>query len=261
MNRRAALVAVCVLGVLATCAEGLDLESYPRVQEARQLYSGEILQLFRHASVSYPPQHLYLRAFKEERMLEVWAASSSDSIYRHVADFPFTGFSGELGPKAEEGDRQIPEGFYYIEDFNPVSLYAYFALRISYPNKADRERSRAAKLGGKICIHGHYISTGCIVIGNEGVSKLFLMALDAYNQGEKRIPVHIFPCRLHYLLAGNHAELDSLSQDNAVLRQFWENLQQGHDRFEFTARVPSVWIDERGVYRFKDASDRGTGVH
>lgn len=119
---------------------------------------------------------LHLLCFKEERMIEVWA-TDTDGRKEMIKDFPFTGFSGALGPKLREGDGQIPEGLYRIEYLNPNSSY-HLSMKVSYPNDFDREKGRQdgrERLGFDIFIHGKSSTIGCIPIGDPGIEELFLM--------------------------------------------------------------------------------------
>ncbi|MFH1009781.1 MAG: hypothetical protein V1784_00925, partial [bacterium] len=207
--------------------------------------------MLQQTDLFYPPERVFLRAFKSERVLEIWGSNGVDSVFRKVTEMPFTGFSGELGPKRERGDGQIPEGFYCIDNFNPVSQYAHMSLHLNYPNRSDQIFKAGTDPGGDICIHGHWFSTGCVVIGDESISKLFLICLEAHNNGQEKISVHIFPCKMPSLCRENNLMLDSLSRRDSVLHAFWENLRTGYELFERSYRLPEVWIDEVGRYRFR----------
>ena len=93
--------------------------------------------LFEKQGYEYPPQNIYLRIFKDEQILEVWTKRDVDKTYKKVCDYEFCATSGKLGPKRQEGDLQIPEGFYYIDRFNPNSNF-FLSLGINYPNKSDK---------------------------------------------------------------------------------------------------------------------------
>lgn len=114
-----------------------------------------------------------LLAFKAERRMELWKQSREGWVF--IKAFGFTSFSGELGPKLREGDRQIPEGIYTIEYLNPNSSY-YLSLKIGYPNDFDRKKGAADfrdNLGGDIFIHGKNVTVGCIPLGDEAIEELF----------------------------------------------------------------------------------------
>lgn len=196
--------------------------------------------------VSLPKLELYLQAFKYERELVIWVKNKSDKQYQRLGSMPFCAGSGRLGPKNEQGDRQIPEGFYYIDRFHPESNY-YLSLGINYPNAADKARSKASDLGGDIFIHGNCKSVGCIAITDEGIKELYLLAVEACQNGQTQIPVHFFPARL---TQENMAELQFQFREKPQNLAFWQNLKTGYDYFEKNHTLPVVSVQE-GSYRFK----------
>jgi len=127
-----------------------------------------------------------LLAFKKERRLELWAD-------RHfIKSYPFTAFSGQLGPKLREGDRQIPEGCYPIESLNPNSAY-HLSIKVGYPNESERAAARQEgrdHLGGDIFIHGKDVSVGCIALGDRAIEELFYVT---GKQGIERCRIIIAP--------------------------------------------------------------------
>jgi len=129
--------------------------------------------------VPYPPTRLALVGFKDERILEVYAASANQKAC-FVRSYPILAASGVLGPKLREGDQQVPEGIYAIESLNPNSSY-HLSLRINYPNAFDREQAALegrTNLGGDIMIHGGAVSVGCLAMGDEASEDLFVLAAD-----------------------------------------------------------------------------------
>ena len=119
---------------------------------------------------------LTLIGLKKERQLEVWG-HLADQAPQFITRFPFTGFSGKLGPKLREGDRQIPEGLYRIEYLNPNSSY-HLSMKVSYPNSFDRQKGKLDgrdRLGFDIFIHGKSATIGCIPIGDAAIEILFAM--------------------------------------------------------------------------------------
>lgn len=132
---------------------------------------------FTKAHVSYPPKEVALLAFKSERKVELWAKSSQQP-WRHIRDYPLTGYSGQLGPKLKENDRQIPEGVYRLVSFNPFSSM-HLSMMINYPNNFDRQKGYTdgrKKLGNNIFIHGKNLSVGCLAVGDFAIDQLFLLA-------------------------------------------------------------------------------------
>lgn len=133
------------------------------------------------------PDNILLIALKAERILELWG--KLDSKWVLITKYPFTAFSGQLGPKLKEGDKQIPEGIYKIEYLNPNSSY-HLSLKVNYPNKFDKQKAKEdnrTKLGGDIFIHGKAVTIGCIPVGDEAIEELFIAASNAMNKGVKVI--------------------------------------------------------------------------
>jgi murein L,D-transpeptidase YafK len=207
-----------------------------RVAQARENQSAPLKKLFADAGLSYPPDQLYLRVFKEEKLLEVWSGPRGKPLV-WVAGYPICAASGGLGPKREEGDLQVPEGFYALKSFNPTSNF-HLSMELDYPNAADRLLGTRGKLGGQIYLHGNCVSVGCIAITDEPSEQVYLMALDAKV---RQIPIHIFPRRL------DEAGLKSLA--GSPHHGFWKQLQPAFLTFEESHRVPSVKIDPKsGAY-------------
>jgi len=193
----------------------------------------QIRKLF--AGMEYPPRRVLLRAFKQERELELWAGASSGAL-KVVRTYPICASSGTPGEKTRAGDGQVPEGFYEISGFNPASNFL-LSLRVSYPNARDRILHHT---GGDIFVHGDCVTIGCIPIEDGPIQELYIIASDARAAGA-RLPVHIFPGR-------DWARL--LERATRGQRAFWENLREGHDFFEQRRQAPTISIDSRGRYRF-----------
>lgn len=150
-----------------------------RVAEYGPAVRARLAPAFLEAGVAYPPRRVLLLGFKQERQLEVWGAGEDDRL-KLLKTYPILGASGRIGPKLQEGDRQVPEGFYSIESLNPNSLF-HLALRVNYPNEHDRARAKAegrTHLGGDIMIHGSTSSVGCLAMGNEAAEDLFVLAAE-----------------------------------------------------------------------------------
>ncbi|MEQ8909758.1 MAG: L,D-transpeptidase family protein [Vicingaceae bacterium] len=133
------------------------------------------------------PNEIVLTAFKEEKILQVY--SKDYNGIKLIKEYPFTAFSGELGPKLKEGDRQIPEGIYEVEYLNPNSSF-YLSIKVSYPNEFDKsktELSNFADMGGDIFIHGKSATIGCIPIGDEAIEEVFVLTQKAINNKVKVI--------------------------------------------------------------------------
>ncbi len=133
-----------------------------------------------------------LLGFKAERRLELWKQDSTGE-WRFIKSYPFTGFSGRLGPKLRMGDLQIPEGIYGIEYLNPNSSY-HLSMKVTYPNEFDREKGKVdgrQLLGDDIFIHGASVTVGCIPVGDDMIEELFyLVAKNGYQSTEVIIAPH-----------------------------------------------------------------------
>ena len=119
--------------------------------------------------------HLTLIGIKDERLLELWVHSAEGQLL--LKTYPFTAFSGALGPKLEEGDGQIPEGMYRIEYLNPNSSY-HLSMKLNYPNAFDRAKGDLDgrdHLGFDIFIHGSNVTIGCIPIGDQAIEEVFYL--------------------------------------------------------------------------------------
>lgn len=132
---------------------------------------------FSKAGVSYPPREVALLAFKSERKVELWARNQDES-WKHIHNYPLTGFSGQLGPKLRENDKQIPEGVYKLVNFNPFSSM-HLSMMINYPNNYDKQKGYQdgrRNLGNNIFIHGKDLSVGCLAVGDLAIDQLFVLA-------------------------------------------------------------------------------------
>ncbi len=221
--------------------------SEDRVAAARTARENILRRRFVEAGLAYPPREIFLRAFKHEMELELWAREK-DEPFRKVATFGVTAPSGEPGPKRREGDRQVPEGCYTIDVFNPKSRF-HLSLGLDYPNASDRILSDPARPGGEIYIHGGAASIGCLPLGDPAIEEVYLAALDTRQRGQQTIRVHIFPARMSG--DGWKAFAKSAVDGKPELRAFWENLQPMHDAFERTRRVPQIAVAADGRYELK----------
>lgn len=239
-------VLALVLAFTALCARAEPA----RVAAVRKARAAEVAALFKSAGVAFPPEQLYVRAFKHERELEVWAGSRAGPLVK-VKTYPFCAASGAPGPKRRQGDLQVPEGFYTLDMFNPYSDY-HLSMRVSYPNAADKRfGGRGIDLGGNIFVHGDCVSIGCIAIEDGPIEELYLMALDTHAKTRRHAPIHIFPRRLDD--AGLAALAKGRAADDALLA-FWKSLQPAYTLFEQTRRVAVTSVHPRtGAYVVKQA--------
>lgn len=189
------------------------------------------------------PKRIYIRAFKAERTVEIWGAISSNEPMRLVATYPILAMSGGPGPKRKEGDRQVPEGLYEIDRFNPNSSY-HLSLGLNYPNASDKVRSDLEKPGFDIFIHGSNVSIGCLAMGDPAIEEIWTFATSAREGGQGRISVHVFPCEM---TERNLAELKSEHRD-PEWHKLWDEIRVAYDKFEATRVVPSYRVAQDGAY-------------
>ncbi len=215
-----------------------------RVAVARLERSRIIEEKYHAVAVDYPGE-VFIRWLKHEASLELWARSGPNRRFRLIWTYPILASSGVPGPKHREGDRQVPEGFYEIAVFNPLSSY-HLSMGLNYPNAADLVNADPQQPGSDIYIHGSNQSIGCAPIGDEAIEEMYLAALDAKNAGQTRIQVHVFPARM----AGPEWEAFSSSEieHRPELADFWAQLKPAYDSFERRRLVPEVVVTPDGKY-------------
>jgi hypothetical protein len=138
--------------------------------------NSDLSPLFEAKGVTFPPKKLSLVAFKDSKELEVWA-SNSDNNYKLITRYKIKAASGVLGPKLIEGDRQVPEGIYKIDGFNPNSAY-HLSMKLNYPNAFDlihAKNENRLSPGTNIFIHGRSASIGCLAMGDTVIEELFVL--------------------------------------------------------------------------------------
>jgi murein L,D-transpeptidase YafK len=167
----------CSLGVTDKKAQVPDTSGSAKTIEDR------LHEILKTSGLEEMPDSIAILGFKEERLLELWAWHQNRWLL--LKQYPFTAFSGTLGPKLQRGDRQIPEGIYRIELLNPQSTY-HRSLRVSYPSEFDRNHARVdgrSNLGGDIYIHGYNATIGCIPIGDEAIEEVYAFGEIAFKKG------------------------------------------------------------------------------
>lgn len=172
---------------------------------------------------------IMIRIFKEESELEVWKKGAS-GVYSHLKTFPICTWSGELGPKLREGDKQAPEGFYTIRpaQMNPLSSY-YLSFNLGYPNTYDRSYGRT---GRHLMVHGACSSAGCYSMTDEYIADIYALAREAFDGGQEEFQVQAFPFRM--------TEENMARHRGNRWYDFWRNLKEGYDAFEAERLPPKV---------------------
>lgn len=220
-------------------------KSLQRPSEALTRKEDTLRKQFEEKNLLWPARFIYIRSFKYDSQLEVWVKNDIKEPYQLFKTYKVCALAGTLGPKRMAGDFQVPEGFYYISEFNPKSSY-YLSLGINYPNASDRILSDSLEPGGDIYIHGSCVTVGCIPITDTQIDELYILAAHAKNMGQDFIPVHIFPIR--YNVKRSVAYLENLTKDDPQLKQFELKLGDAFDYFEKYRQLPVIMINEKGEY-------------
>lgn len=200
---------------------------------------------FDKQKLAWPPQAMYLRSFKYDRQLELWVKGRATEPYRLFKTYRVCMQSGTMGPKRMEGDYQVPEGFYHINDFNPNSMF-HLSLGLNYPNGSDRILSDSVMPGSNIYIHGNCVSTGCIAIGDDPMEELFYLASVVKEQGQEFIPVHVFP--VNYKVRKSYEYFNSVISKVPSLAHFSSNIRTVYDYFETRRQLPYILVNNKGEY-------------
>ncbi|WP_415406159.1 L,D-transpeptidase family protein [Sulfurovum sp. CS9] len=176
---------------------------------------------------------LFIRIFKEESLLEVWIRSKTE--YQHLKDYAICAYSGYLGPKLKEGDRQSPEGFYKVKKYqlNPNSKF-HLSFNLGYPNKYDSAHERT---GSFLMVHGNCVSDGCYAMTDDKIEEIYALVEGALQKGQKYVQVHAYPFRMT-------EENMALFSDNEWY-DFWVNLKEGYDYFEAEKLPPFVKVENK----------------
>lgn len=227
-SRKQYLVAlVATLGLFYHIGGGIGrpiktiLDGAKTVKQVVQELDPLMIERFQDVEVLTNGEPMSILAFKEEQRLELW--KQGDTGWEFVRSYPFTGFSGRLGPKLKEGDRQIPEGVYRVEYLNPNSSY-HLSIKIDYPNAFDQKMAVAdgrKGLGFDIFIHGSNLTVGCIPIGNQGIEELFYLIA---KNGYRNSTIIISP--VDFRLGASPPEIDNIDWEAGLYADLSEKLQE-----------------------------------
>ena len=220
-------------------------KTFQRPEESFKRKEDTLQKQFEAKNLIWPAKYIYIRSFKYDSQLEVWVKDEIQDPFKLFKTYKVCALAGTLGPKRLEGDYQVPEGFYYINEFNPRSEY-YLSLGINYPNVSDRILSDSLRPGSAIYIHGSCVTVGCIPIMDQQIDELYILAAHAKNQGQDYIPVHIFPIRFN--VARSIKYLDNLTREDAYLKKFAASLEGAFNYFEKYKQLPVILINEVGEY-------------
>src|SRR6478735_4558851 len=192
---------------------------------------------------------ILIRSFKKEAEMEVWKRGSNGR-YALLKTYPICRWSGELGPKVKEGDRQAPEGFYTITpaQMNPNSQF-YLSFNMGYPNAYDKAWGRT---GAHLMVHGDCSSRGCYAMTDDQIGEIYALARESFFGGQRAFQVQAYPFRM---TAANFAK----HRNNPNI-PFWRMLKEGNDHFEITHQEPVVEVCEKRYVFDPQAPQNATPV-
>ncbi len=242
MRRRASKnIAILFAGTLLAACNGVLDSGIPKHERPVPAHLTKIMKT-KGMSLGAP---IMLRIFKEENVMEVWK-QDYNKRYSLLNSYEICKWSGKLGPKYKEGDRQAPEGFYHVTKglMNPNSSY-HLSFNLGYPNVYDRSHNRT---GSYLMVHGDCSSAGCYSMTDEYIEEIYALARESFKGGQKAFQVQAFPFRM---TAENMAK-----KINHPKFEFWKMLKEGSDHFEVTNKQPKVDVCEKR-YVFNRIVDEG----
>jgi murein L,D-transpeptidase YafK len=225
-------------------------QTYERVRTAFDKKEKTVVEALTACGVEIKEMEVLFVAYKAEQLLEVYAKRKTAGRYQKINHYTVCASSGTLGPKRKQGDLQVPEGFYCIDRYNPVSHF-FLSLGLNYPNASDRLLGKGPRLGGDIFIHGACVTVGCLPMTDDKIMEIYLYALHARNNGQLHVPVYIFPFVMHEL---NMEKYKKMHQENGLLLNFWSNLKEGFDRFQKEMTALDVQVESNGAYAFRSGN-------
>ena len=233
---RALVASAAIAGAIALAGCNTDTVTVTSERALRPLSSEMTRDLDKKSMPKESP--ILVRLFKEESELEVWKQDTTGR-FALLKTYPICRWSGELGPKIKEGDRQAPEGFYTITpgQMNPNSSY-YLSVNIGFPNEFDRAWGRT---GDFLMIHGDCSSRGCYAMTDEQIGEIYALARESFFGGQQTFQVQAYPFRMTPLNMARHRTNPHMA--------FWKMLKEGYDHFEVTRLEPKVNVcDKRYVF-------------
>src|SRR4051794_40471511 len=225
--------AVAVSALLAACQ---DTSSTSNMRAYRPIPSDVLALMQSKGTDSHQP--VLIRAFKKEAELEIWKMRA-DGRYVHLKTYPMCRWSGQLGPKVREGDRQVPEGFYTITpgQMNPNSAY-YLSFNVGYPNAYDKAHGYT---GGAIMVHGACSSAGCFSMTDEQIAEIYSITREAFGGGQRAVQMQSLPFRMTPENLAKHRFDPNM--------KFGRELKEGVDEFEVSQQETKVaFCGRRSVF-------------
>ena len=177
---------------------------------------------------------ILVRIFKQEAELEVWKQNRSGQ-FALLKTYPICRWSGDLGPKVSEGDRQAPEGFYTITpaQMNPQSSF-YLSFNTGYPNAFD---SALGRTGSQLMVHGDCSSRGCYAMTDEQIAEIYSLGRESFFGGQRSFQLQAFPFKMTPINMAKHRNNPNMP--------FWKMIKEGYDHFEVTRQEPKVEFCEK----------------
>jgi murein L,D-transpeptidase YafK len=237
LNRQAWVRTLLASAAIASAValSGCETDGTSPVVTARAMapLSNEMLSLLEQKNMP-KESPILVRIFKEEAELEVWKQDASGQ-YALLKTYPICRWSGELGPKVKQGDRQAPEGFYQITpgQMNPNSAW-YLSFNIGFPNAYDRANDRTGQF---LMVHGDCSSAGCYAMTDEQMGEIYALGREAFFGGQKSFQVQAYPFHMTALNMARHRNSPNMA--------FWRMIKEGNDIFETTRQEPKVDVCEK----------------
>lgn len=247
------IIFLLVINVLLSCNPQLEVEKnkiinhegefklnqlkFDRVKSAYNDNYLHVKEKLNKKGIDINDFDLYLRAFKQEKELEIWA-KKPNSAYIHIETFPICASSGKIGPKRKQGDGQVPEGFYHIDRFNPLSSF-HLSLGVNYPNASDKILGNQKNLGGDIFIHGNCVTVGCLPMTDRLINQIYIYAVEAKNNGQESIPITFFPFKMN---DKNYLSILTTEKNKPL----YSALKHGFEYFEKHRQLPSIFFKDDG---------------
>ena len=212
------------MAIFASCATRIEIPKHlkPVSQSSLMLLGKKKMKL---------QAPIFIRIFKQESELEIWKKRRDGRFY-HFKTYPICTWSGELGPKRKQGDKQAPEGFYTVrnQQMNPNSSF-HLSFNLGYPNAYDRAHGRT---GNFLMVHGKCTSAGCYAMTDPLIEEIYALAREAFEGGQEEIHVHAFPFRM--------TQENMLRHIRSPEFMFWQRLKEGYDYFELTHMPPQIAV-------------------
>jgi len=221
---------------------GKEMDSYVAAEVVYDKYWDDPLEKRLEDLNATMGDPVYIRIFKEASLLEVWIRSGAQ--YELLKNYFICAYSGALGPKEKEGDKQAPEGFYKVrkEHLNPNSKF-HLSFNLGYPNAYDKAHNRT---GSFLMVHGNCVSIGCYAMTDEKIEEIYALVEKALKKGQKYVPVHIYPFKMTKENMADHSE--------NRWYDFWTNMKEGYDYFETEKLPPRIKV-KNGHYIITEANE------